>query len=609
MSMFASILKHMRNFNEVHFEGHEIVEVQRTKYGNTFVQTNLEIKVRPIKRMQRKCPHCLKEGINKQYPGYDYKRAEPSKWRTLDCFGVPTYLVYRPERISCPVHGIVTEYIPWADGTSRFTSEFTDTVTFMTCRASMSFISEWFDISWETAAQCVNRTLARMEPDRRVRLEGLTIFCVDETSYKRGYKYITVVFDMERCRVVWIHVGNGLEVYQDFVLNYLTEEQRSNIQLVAGDGARWIDDCMNYFPNAKRVVDPFHVVSWVQDALDAVRKIVSDKAQHDLRVYQEQCVKAAKEAREAELRIMLEIEHTQAELARLPHRGRDGKRKKELKAYLAELLTQKAAMETPASENDQTASEPVPVLTEEERAKLQREYDSMPRKGKKSARKKELERLLGITSKSTASKKHAAAGSDLTPEQEAEIAQLKEKVAAIKGARFALYHNPENRTDNQTDKLKWIEASCPELYKAYRLKEQIRTAIHMADPDLAGKTIEVWIEDAKSSGLEPMVKLAEKIHRHTDDILDSIRFKANSSRSESCNTTIKALIAMGRGFKNIDNLIGLIYFRCSELDVPLFNRPFKSSEYKAEQRERARFNRHAREAKKKQEKLNPDVPA
>ena len=182
------------------------------------------------------------------------------------------------------------------------------------------------------------------------------------------------------------------------------------------------------------------------------------------------------------------------------------------------------------------------------------------------------------------------------------IKQLKEKVDAIKGARFALYHNPENRTDNQSEKLKWIEASYPDLYKAFQLKEQLRTVIHMRDVTTAEKALVLWIDEAKASGLEPMVNLSDKIKKHKEAILDSIKYKSNSSQSESCNTTIKALITMGRGFRSIDNLIGLIYFRCSDLEVPLFNTPFRSNAYKAEQRERARINRHAREAKKQAQK-------
>lgn len=56
-------------------------------------------------------------------------------------------------------------------------------------------------------------------------------------------------------------------------LRELTLEQRAGIHFVAGDGACWIDDCINeMLPNAKRCIDAFHVVQWVNDALDQQRR-------------------------------------------------------------------------------------------------------------------------------------------------------------------------------------------------------------------------------------------------------------------------------------------------------------------------------------------------
>lgn len=52
----------------------------------------------------------------------------------------------------------------------------------------------------------------------------------------------------------------------------LSEEQRSSIRLVSGDGARWITDAVaKYCPNTTRCLDPFHVVEWANDALGSMR--------------------------------------------------------------------------------------------------------------------------------------------------------------------------------------------------------------------------------------------------------------------------------------------------------------------------------------------------
>ena len=62
----------------------------------------------------------------------------------------------------------------------------------------------------------------------------------------------------------------------------MTEEERAAIDVVAGDGARWIDACtLQYFPNAVRSLDPFHVVGWVNETLDEVRQEATKRAKEE----------------------------------------------------------------------------------------------------------------------------------------------------------------------------------------------------------------------------------------------------------------------------------------------------------------------------------------
>ena len=83
------------------------------------------------------------------------------------------------------------------------------------------------------------------------------------------------------------------------------------------------------------------------------------------------------------------------------------------------------------------------------------------------------------------------------------------------------------------------------------------------------------------------LELAEKIKRHRENILNSVRFQANSAKSESTNTTIKAMIKVARGFRNLDNMTALIYLKCSDLLIPLNNRPQPSADKRATMRLKA----------------------
>ena len=194
----------------------------------------------------------------------------------------------------------------------------------------------------------------------------------------------------------------------------------------------------------------------------------------------------------------------------------------------------------------------------------------MPRRGRPSARKLEL--ISFITEYETA-QTQASENSQprsvgrpkkvqLTPEHEDSLKKLSDRIDDFKGAKFALGHNPENCTDKQIEKLQLIENNYPDLYRAYQLKEALRLILHIKDLDQATIELVKWIEDAKSSGLGPMEKLADKIENiHKENILNAIKCQANSAKSESTNTTIKGLIKLARGFRNLDNYTNSMVIR------------------------------------------------
>lgn len=127
-------------------------------------------------------------------------------------------------------------------------------------------------VDWETVGRCVNRALHDLEPERSRRLDGLVNIGIDETSYKKGHKYITVIVNHDTNTVVWASEGHGKSVLEKFY-KQLTPEQLSSIKVVTGDGAKWITECVNeYTPECARCVDSFHVVEWAMTALDEVRK-------------------------------------------------------------------------------------------------------------------------------------------------------------------------------------------------------------------------------------------------------------------------------------------------------------------------------------------------
>lgn len=104
---------------------------------------------------------------------------------------------------------------------------------------------------------------------------GLRRIGIDEISYKRGHKYLTVVVCHDTGRLVWAAPGDDQATLGSFfdALEASGEGCCAEITHVSADGASWIAQVVaERCPDAVRCADPFHVVKWATEALDQVRR-------------------------------------------------------------------------------------------------------------------------------------------------------------------------------------------------------------------------------------------------------------------------------------------------------------------------------------------------
>ena len=223
-------------------------------------------RVHPTKWARCRCGKC-----GRKCRRYDNGRGVRS-WRTCDWNSHKVFLAAEAPRVRCPLHGVATAYVPWARHNSRFTKEFEELAAWLSLSCTKTAVSALLRISWNTIGPIISRMRADLDPNPAARFENLVRIGVDETSYKKGHKYITVVINHDTGKVIWAHEGHGKAVFAKF-FRLLGKEQLAKLKLVSGDGAKWIQECMDdYCPEAKRCIDPFHVVQWATQALDEVRR-------------------------------------------------------------------------------------------------------------------------------------------------------------------------------------------------------------------------------------------------------------------------------------------------------------------------------------------------
>lgn len=131
-----------------------------------------------------------------------------------------------------------------------------------------------------------------------------------------------------------------------------------------------------------------------------------------------------------------------------------------------------------------------------------------------------------------------------------------ERAKALKGARYALWKNPENLTTNQQAKLAWVATTDPRLHRAYLLKEGLRVVFQLPY-DEAVEALDRWISWARRCRIPAFVKLQKSIVKHRDRILAAIEHDLSNGLVESTNTKVRLITRIAFGFHSAQALIAL----------------------------------------------------
>ena len=386
----------------------------------------LVVHVRPRRASPGRCGTCRSRAC-----WYDRGQGR-RRWRGLDMGTIQVFLEADAPRVNCPAHGPTVRQVPWARHGAGHTRSFDQQVAWLATQCSKRAITELMRIAWRTVGAIITRVWADTAAGVDA-FAGLQRIGIDEISYKRRHKYLTVVVDHDSGRLVWASPGHERATVHAFfdALEASGQGRCAQITHVSADGAEWIADVVGTrCPDAIRCADPFHVVGWATEALDAVRREAWSNARRG--------------------------GHTRN------HGWAHGRR---------------ATVSTG------------PAL-------------------------------------------------------------------ALRRARYALWKNPENLTDRQRVKLEWIAKTDPRLYRAYLLKEGLRTVFKLP-ADQAGEALDSWVAWARRCRIESFVTLQRRIVAHRAQILASIAHGLSNGLIESVNTKIRLITRIAFGFAHPGPLIAL----------------------------------------------------
>ena len=211
---------------------------------------------------------CPVDGCGKTATAYD---TSERTWRHLNFFQYKTFIHARQPRIKCRDHGVKTVEVPWARPGSGFTLLFEGWCLELAKHVPVSVIAEMVDEHdtrlWRFIDHYV--TEARKGED----YSEVTAIGIDETS-KKGHSYITVAVDLKEKKVIFVVDGKDSTTVKafadDFVLHGGNAEKIGTVTCDMSLGFK--KGIREIFPNAKMIIDKFHVIKHANEAVDSTRK-------------------------------------------------------------------------------------------------------------------------------------------------------------------------------------------------------------------------------------------------------------------------------------------------------------------------------------------------
>jgi len=231
----------------------------------TSQKNRVDIWIEHEKGIHFACPEC-----GAHSPIYDHSRERIL--RHLDTCAHQTFLHVRVPRIRCADHGVRLVISDFGDANSGMTHAFESRVIDMAKECSVEATGRLCGLSWSQGWTVIERAVHRGRKRKPYRLPHR--LGIDEKAIARGHRYESLVYDLDAGTVEYISDDRTQKSLESYYCMF-TEKERRKVKAIAMDmWDPYIAATRKYIPAAhkKIVFDRFHVMRFIVDAVDKVRK-------------------------------------------------------------------------------------------------------------------------------------------------------------------------------------------------------------------------------------------------------------------------------------------------------------------------------------------------
>jgi len=226
----------------------------------------IHIPIYPRRGSRPICPVCKRRGAT-------YDTREPRTWRHTAGWGIRVLIEYAPRRVECNRCGeIRTEQMPWNLGKCRLTIPLIIIIASWARELSWQQTADLFEVNWRQVSSAVE-TAVQFGLER-CNTADVTLIGIDEISRRKGHKYLTQVYEIAagNRRLLWSGAGRTAETLKEF-FTYWGDERNARLEGICCDmWDPYMAAIAEYAPHATVVLDKFHIVQQLNNAVDEVRR-------------------------------------------------------------------------------------------------------------------------------------------------------------------------------------------------------------------------------------------------------------------------------------------------------------------------------------------------
>lgn len=226
---------------------------------------SIEVRLQPRANGRPICSGC-----GQVRPGYD--RLPVRRFEYVPLWGMPVFFLYAMRRVKCPDCGVKVEQVPWGDGKCSLTRSYRWFLARWAKRLSWKEVAEVFGASWDSVFRAVKHAVSWGLVHRDT--SGIEAIGVDEIQWSRGHKYLTLVYQIndDLKRLLWVGSERTEATLRGF-FQLLSDDARAGIRFVCSDmWQAYLKVIREELGHAIHVLDRFHVMKKMNEAIDAVRR-------------------------------------------------------------------------------------------------------------------------------------------------------------------------------------------------------------------------------------------------------------------------------------------------------------------------------------------------